>query len=152
MSRIFTKDESITVRMVGNNGSLTSTISSVVNVHGDSEIALCLQIRNNMKKKKKILINETNNGIRLTNRKAYSPVDIRIPTGSYEIEDISNYIRNSFKKITKTDVLIFKLILTDNSMKCSMDCNHDIEFNITNSLASTLGFEKKIYSCLPYDL
>jgi hypothetical protein len=56
MSRIFTKDESITVRMVGNNGSLTSTFSSVVNVHGDSEIALlCLQIRNNMKKKKKNL-------------------------------------------------------------------------------------------------
>jgi hypothetical protein len=53
MTRIFTKDESITVRMVGNNGSLTSTFSSSVNVHGDSEIALlCLQIRNNMKKRK----------------------------------------------------------------------------------------------------
>jgi thiamine pyrophosphokinase len=33
-----------------------------------------------------------------------------------------------------------------------MDCNHDIEFNITNFLASTLGFEKQLYSCLPYDL
>jgi hypothetical protein len=37
-------------------------------------------------------------------------------------------------------------------MKCQMDCNLDIEFNITNSLASTLGFEKKLYSCSPHNL
>jgi hypothetical protein len=127
----------------------------VVNVYGDSEIALlCLQIGNNMKKfkKKKILINETNNGIRLTNRKAYSPVETRIPAGSYEIEYIINYIQNYFKNITKMEDFIFKLTLTDNSMKCKMDCNHDIEFNIVNSLASTLRFEEKLYSCLPYGL
>jgi hypothetical protein len=61
MSRIFIKDESITVRMVSNNCSLTSTFSSVINVHGDSEIALlCLQIGNNMKKLKKKNLNKWN--------------------------------------------------------------------------------------------
>lgn len=150
MSRIFTKDESITIRISGNNCSLTSTYSPVINIHGDSEIALlCLQIGNNVEKfkKKKILIDETNNGIRLTRRDVNSlPVDIRIPAGVYEIEDINNYITNYFEKNTTLGKLILKLSISDDHMKCRIDSNHNIDFNIENSIGSTLGFEKKLYS------
>jgi hypothetical protein len=37
-------------------------------------------------------------------------------------------------------------------MKCQIDCNLYIQFNITNSLASTLGFETNLYSCSPHNL
>jgi hypothetical protein len=33
-----------------------------------------------------------------------------------------------------------------------MDCNLDVQFNITNSLASTLGFEKYLHSSSTHNL
>lgn len=140
-------DESITVRISGNSTSLTSTFSPVINVPGGSEIALVsLQLLNISLTNDRILINNTNNTIRIVHEQD-KLLDIQLPEKLYTVEDINNYICNEIGKHNTTvkTKIYFNLILLGNKPKCRISCNYDVHFNVENSLAKPLGFEQKIF-------
>lgn len=65
---------------------------------------------------------------------------ITIPTGSYEIEDIGNYVKQ---------VLIGKNIVIDikpnnNTLRSEIRCNRDIDFRPEDSIGRLLGFTQRI--------
>lgn len=63
---------------------------------------------------------------------------VRLPTGSYEITDIADYIQ----KVSKDSQ--FSLTANNNTLKSIVNCKESIDFNIENSIAPLLGFSKTI--------
>lgn len=65
---------------------------------------------------------------------------IKLPVGSYEISDIDKYIQ----QILKGTKITFSLTANNNTLKSVINCNKEVDFNVKKSLASVLGFSKKI--------
>lgn len=63
---------------------------------------------------------------------------IQIPTGSYELQDIGDYLSQNVKNAS------FNLTCNNNTLKTSILCSKDIFFTSSNSIGSTLGFGKEI--------
>lgn len=63
---------------------------------------------------------------------------ITIPTGSYEIDEISEYIRLKLGSSAQFDLHVNK-----NTLKCQLLCNHPIDFTLQNSVGSLLGFSEQ---------
>lgn len=77
-----------------------------------------------------------NNDIYFGNNKKIS-----IPTGSYEIEDVNNYIVKQLSSLSpKTK---FQLTANNNTLKCEIFCTEDIDFTQEHTLRSVLGFNKE---------
>jgi len=142
--------ESITVSMSGKISTLSSTYFPSINLYENSEIALlCLHTYNMFPN-----VNETNNNIRII--KNHCNLDIKIPFGCYEIEDITQYISNQIHKDNEQinsvetatynyDPIDFTMHTDITSMKCIINCNYPVDFTDKNSLASLLGFKNKVY-------
>jgi hypothetical protein len=93
-------NESFTVSMSGENTTLTSSYFPAINFHKNSEIALlCLQTYNMFPN-----INETNNCIRIIVPKPYHILDIVLPIGCYEIEDMSQFIHGKIYNDNENDL------------------------------------------------
>ena len=89
-------------------------------------------------------ITERNNQFKFTNPVTFHQVDAAkvfiIPPGSYELTDMADII----KQETNNNVLIQ---VDKNTMKCKMEVLQGVvNFDVENSLASLLGFDKQIYS------
>lgn len=67
---------------------------------------------------------------------------IKIPTGSYELDDISQYVTEQLKKLDPQAELIIEA--NNNTMKTVISTNRYIHFETTNSIASLLGFKRKL--------
>lgn len=68
----------------------------------------------------------------------YANYEIKLPTGSYEIEDIERYIlRNLTPNVT------FSLKPNNNTLKAEIQCSESIDFSKAHSLVDLLGFESK---------
>lgn len=65
---------------------------------------------------------------------------IKIPTGSYEIDNIAEYINECLKKRSKSPIL---LRANNNTLKCEIKSNQKIFFDKPNSIGSLLGFSKQ---------
>lgn len=63
---------------------------------------------------------------------------IQIPTGSYELQDIGDYLNQHVKNCS------FNLTCNNNTLKTSILCSKDIFFTSPNSIGGTLGFGKEI--------
>lgn len=84
-------------------------------------------------------INETNNCFEWHNGHSFF---VKIPEGSYELDNLARYIETELRL---KDPEAFIRISTDNiTTKVILRSNRVINFNVENSLASVLGFEKKI--------
>jgi len=152
-------DESITVRMSENKSTLATTFSPVINVRGGSEIALVRLQTLNISNTPFIKINDTNNKMNIVNSYLDNhifKIEIKIPPGNYLITDINkyiqykvtgsnNYFNSEFSAFSREIPSQFSLVTNDNGLTCRMYCNWNIQLNIEDSLASTLGFEKKNY-------
>lgn len=86
------------------------------------------------------------NGIDMTSSSESNELDllngvnsIRIPTGSYEIEDIKIFL----KKELGEDI-DFSLKVNNNTLKSEIKCNHKILFNKEKSIGPLLGFSERI--------
>ena len=89
-------------------------------------------------------ITERNNQFKFTNPQAFHQIDAAkvfiIPPGSYELTDMADIL----KQEANNNVLIQ---VDKNTMKCKMEVlQGDINFDVENSVASLLGFDKQIYS------
>lgn len=138
--------------MNGNTTSLSAKYFPPINVYEDSEIALLsLQTYNAFAN-----INETNNSFEIVipSKKVYElskRVYIGIKTGCYEFEEIKNSILNDIDKANKAlhdqkiEIIDFKIWVDKNTFKTHIKCNYIVNFDVRNSLASILGFNKIQY-------
>lgn len=78
---------------------------------------------------------------------------ISIPTGSYELTDIEEYLRdhlyvnsNEIRKESKDDAneKILSLKANNNTLQCELKCMYDIDFRSPQSIGSLLGFTPKL--------
>lgn len=67
---------------------------------------------------------------------------VTIPTGAYELASLAAMIR----KLLPPGVDDFRLEANKNTLKCLLNCSHDIDFTIENNISKLLGFKNKIYS------
>lgn len=68
---------------------------------------------------------------------------IRVPRGSYEISDLSDYIQRTVKKLNPS--IVFELAPNINTQKTEMFSNQSIFFDEANNLSKLLGFKKRGY-------
>jgi len=66
---------------------------------------------------------------------------IKIPTGCYEIIALEAKIRALLKDV---GVRFFSLSTDNSTLKCTVHCNCDIDFNVEDSIPPLLGFDKRI--------
>lgn len=80
-------------------------------------------------------IDETNNRI------FYGPQDdmLTIPTGSYELKDIEEQIKNQLPEHTT-----FQLESNNNTLQSSLQCSQRINFTLPKTPATLLGFENEV--------
>lgn len=62
---------------------------------------------------------------------------IEIPEGSYELQDISDYLQNNVKDCK------LKLMCNNNTLKTTILCSKDVHFHKSNSIGNILGFGKE---------
>lgn len=77
-------------------------------------------------------INNTNNIFSYGNKGQ----QIKIPCGSYDLDEISEYLKNN---ITDCHIKIYPNCST---LKCAVYCDKTLNFDIENSLGNILGFDK----------
>lgn len=73
-----------------------------------------------------------------TNNKLYvGRKEFEIPIGSYEIKDLNQYIREE---------LGINIYLTpnNNTLRCKVWCNEDIDFSMPNTFNGLIGFSSKV--------
>jgi len=66
-------------------------------------------------------------------------IDIKIPSGYYEIISLEAKIRELLKDV---GVLFFSLSADNSTSKCTLRCNCDIDLDVKDSIAPLLGFNK----------
>lgn len=79
-------------------------------------------------------IDERNNIIKVDGN------EVKIPTGSYEIEDISSYLKEEFSALGLT----FSLEANNNTLQSVIKCTGQIDFRVENSVGPLLGFTPRI--------
>ena len=142
VSRFFNMYESVTLSLTDDKTSLNSTYFPPINVYENSEIALLsLQTYNTFPN-----INTSNNQLVIIIENGFNTYNksIELETGCYEFSDIKKCILDKIKKINlelNVDVLL-NLSVDSKNLKCYVYCNYTVDFNIQNSIASVLGFEK----------
>lgn len=68
-------------------------------------------------------------------------LSVTVPTGAYELTGLETVI----KKLLPLDVSSFQLESDNNTLKCIMSANLDIDFTVDNNISKLLGFQNKIY-------
>lgn len=71
----------------------------------------------------------------------YKPKYFEIPTGSYEIDDLIQVIRNLLQENNKKIPIDFKLKVKKTTLQCEIFCSQPIDFTQKNSIGSLLGFD-----------
>lgn len=118
---------SFTVSVSGYNSCLATSYSPALQLDGQYECGL-LYIAT---------FNSIPNVDHRNNNFYYGNGDhIQIPTGSYELQDICDYLKQNVKDCT------FNLTCNNNTLQTSILCSKDILFSPENSIGSTLGFGK----------
>lgn len=65
---------------------------------------------------------------------------VTIPVGSYELEDIANYL----KSVLEPRGVILTLKANNNTLQGIVKCNREIDFRPSDSIASILGFKPQV--------
>lgn len=64
---------------------------------------------------------------------------IVLPTGSYEIQDIDNFLTET---LTSKNITL-SLKPNNNTLRCTVKCTHDIDFRPLDSIGQLLGFTQR---------
>lgn len=129
---------SITLTLTGNTSELTANFHPEIELDENFDYSCGLlnfytfHSIPNIHSKNNIL-NFTYNG---------DEIDVKVPTGSYELDEIAEYLNNYFtaKKIP------FKIQGNKNTQKVDILCDKylSIDFTVENSIRSVLGFNSQI--------
>lgn len=112
-------------------------------------------------------VDEKNNIIGFKIKNKSPSTFIQLPPGAYEVDEMNRTIQNILESIIKHNSKdnsfvidkYFTLRANNNTLKCEILSKYDIDFSNEYSLASIVGFERKIYpanilheSTLPVDI
>lgn len=121
---------SFTLSITGSTSTLTTNYSPPLQLDGEYECGLLYFST----------FNSIPNIDSRNNQFCYGENEIvEIPEGSYELQDISDYLK---EKVTNCTL---KLTCNNNTLKTSIICSKDIHFEKSNSIGKMLGFESKIF-------
>lgn len=120
---------SVTLSITGNSSDLSTYYPNSLELYGQYECAL--------------LHFSTFNSIPnidIRNNKLYYGSDqvIEIPEGSYELQDIGDYLESEIKDAT------IKIQCNNNTLKTSLYCSKNINFTNNDTFGNLLGFKKQI--------
>lgn len=120
-----------TLAITGNTSNFNVDYFPPLELSGDFECALVdFQTYNSIPN-----VDERNNLFHLGNKV------IEIPTGSYEINDIAEYINNILAKLYKNVQIV--LLANNITLKSSISSSDVIYFNRDRSIGGLLGFSKR---------
>ena len=96
-------------------------------------------------------IDTSKNHFRISTDNGKTWLDFLIPIGCYEITSINTVLQRLFMEKTgnKEKEKCFVLSANKNTLKCVLEVQDEktrVDFNIDDSLASVLGFERKTYT------
>lgn len=141
--------ESVTLSLTGNTTILSANYFPSINLYEDSEIALlCLQTFNSFPN-----INKDNNKFAIqvvdhnNNNTDRMWCYIKLEEGCYEIVDIKHRVMeqiNIYNEKFKTK-LTFDISVDSIDFRSYIKCNGILHFEVLNSIAPVLGFEKREY-------
>lgn len=80
-------------------------------------------------------VDESNNKLHYSGSKI-----LELPTGSYELKDITSYIKSELLK----EKITFNVFANNNTLKVFIKCSVDVDFSQPGSIGSLLGFNKKV--------
>jgi hypothetical protein len=91
-------------------------------------------------------IDETNNKFVYSSDNGVTWKDLDIPTGSYEIDDLNEYIQRILKEEGHGQCI--KLRPNNNTLKAvlEIDENYKVDFTVPNPISTVLGFQSRVYS------
>lgn len=119
---------SLTLSITGNSSTLSTNYPTILSLEGQYECALLhFSTFNSIPN-----IEETNNKFYYGNDEV-----IEIPVGTYELQDIGDYLKSEIKDAT------LKVQCNNNTLKTAIHCTKDINFNKEGSFRSLLGFEEQ---------
>lgn len=119
---------SFTLSVTGNSSSLSTYYPNTLQLYGEYECALLhFSTFNSIPN-----IDKTNNKFYFGSNEV-----IEIPEGTYELQDINDYLKSQMK-----DACI-KVECNNNTLKSSIYCSKDINFSKEDSFSSLLGFDKQ---------
>ena len=97
-------------------------------------------------------IDDSNNVFVYSHDQGQTWTKIKIPTGSYEIDDINNYLRFEMQRIGHFDEVnneaFINIAANSNTLKCILIIGqgYQVDFNQANSLSKVLGFTGNKYN------
>lgn len=116
---------SFTVSITGSGASLTTNYSPTLELLGDYECGLLYFST----------FNSIPNIDGRNNKFYYGDNEmIEIPEGSYELQDICDYLKTNIKNT------LLKLRCNNNTLKTNIFCSKDVHFNKDDSIGNILGF------------
>lgn len=68
----------------------------------------------------------------------YGNTNIVIPRGTYELEDLSDYLEKHIKNCS------LNISCNNNTLKCTIFCTEKVDFSKPNTIGKLLGFDGKI--------
>jgi hypothetical protein len=123
---------SLTLTLSGNSSIINTTYFPTINLNGNYVCALVdFQTYNSIPN-----IDENNNLF------YYGTNIIEIPTGSYEIDDINEFLNKKVQALDSRNYL--SIIANNNTLKSEIHSNEIIYFNKPRSLRKLLGFSKQV--------
>lgn len=121
---------SLTLTVSGQSSELTANFNPSIHLDTDYEIGLTnFESYNSIPN-----FDENNNRLYYGAQNNY----ITIPIGSYEIEELTNIIKRELHPIK------FELTANNNTLKCSLQCDEQINFSLSKTFGDLLGFENEI--------
>lgn len=87
-------------------------------------------------------VDESNNLFAYIKNDGQKPIQLWIPPGAYEINEISKAMHTSLKQSCKQDKcdILFSLEANNNTLKCELKSSLNIDFRGKNSIGGLLGF------------
>lgn len=140
----------LTLSFHGNESEMVSVFFPPIELHGPAELSLLsLQSYNS-----KPNIDEHNNKFRVLNKATTVAaesndmipseddyLEIEVPVGSYELEDLAKYLGEQLKSYNVS----FSLKPNTNTLKSEMKCDKLVDFTQDDSIGALLGFAKRKY-------
>lgn len=143
-----TMGSSYTLSLSGNKSVITADYFPPLVLNGSYECGLVeLQTFNSIPN-----IDHTNNKLHYGNDGDY----VELPTGSYEIDDISKTLQDLIKEKARTEIthnditnrvdnknMFISIVPNNNTLKCSLKSTKIVHFDKDDSIGSILGFTKR---------
>ena len=136
---------STSVKLITNTSSATQRINPTIPLSPEKVYKAALTSFSTFNSIKNVNANK-NDKLRVSKDSGKTWQTITIRPGSYEIASIDREIKRQLGVGIKDEKkLNLKVEVTVNRISLTLDATHQVDFNVPGTIASLLGFEKKLY-------